>query len=276
MLMLDPRIPLPARSAELARAGTQWAPLVEWSSDPRVRLGLRVRDEVEVFYASTFCVESSDWCPRPLVRVLHEIFGRMLESTPLGAPDDAAPAEFSPPYAEARVGHRAALAGDVARAIATPGLAIAAGVGSWGPAVTSVDVGIAGVGPISLVRRPNEPSAAEIRSQRHARWSSGRCVIVGGQMDRGVVATLAAETGLPTSEIQWIASELHKPPRALDKRLGGFNRPNDIVVVLIGKIGHATSAVARATCGASGGVYLEVESGGHVVTELIRALDRMA
>lgn len=99
--------------------------------------------------------------------------------------------------------------------------------------------------------------------------SDRRALIIGGQENSQEVSRLENLLGSPGC-IEWLPSEKQKPPRNLGPKIGEANRDR-LVIVITGRIGHATSGKVKQLVESCGADLYEFESFHSLSSQLVIA-----
>lgn len=92
-------------------------------------------------------------------------------------------------------------------------------------------------------------------------------VIYGGKIVEDVYESLA-RYGVDRSNVNWIESELGKPPRDPARHLPSSSS-NELIILILGFMGHSTSGVLKKAISDRGLTKLEVYKPRHIISELL-------
>lgn len=241
--------------------------LQDWTKDRRVRLGSRTWSHlVETYSAGTLSL------PKPLARIAHRTFGDLLARPPLEHTEVGVQAELSVTYS-GDPGHRGILVDDlVGVGASTPGSVLGTVDVLWSESFTAI--GCVPPPPIDVPVHfePNLPSLQDIR-ERRASWFSGRrLLIVGGQIDAGVIRALNDWFAVPTADVRWLPSEKSKRARNLKSVIQGLPG-NAIVICVVGKVGHDVSGEVKDYTGRRAVLLCESRFASQIIDDLIALAD---
>ncbi|MFP1601898.1 hypothetical protein ACLD0U_04310 [Microbacterium sp. 2216-1] len=120
---------------------------------------------------------------------------------------------------------------------------------------------------IALHAHPHLPTREELKSRRVSWFDGRRVLIVGGQRDGAVEASLESELGVTAERLRWIKSEKNKRARNLKDTIQGL--PSDAVVVCVtGKVGHDVSGEVKKYSARNGLILCESRFASQIVANL--------
>jgi hypothetical protein len=265
-LYLDPAV-LKFEAGAPSYQGRQWLEFVEWTTDVRLVTSPGVWSVLNEHYQSV-TANPSEHMPTGMSKVIHGAFLRILTRSPRSLDTiDPTPTDFNASYAGGPRNKTALLAGTPSSGPAE----LASRQEAW-PTKAEEEV-VSALPQLQPAYRlhfePNSPSRDEIRERRRKKMSGTRVLIVGGQRDNLFIQGLESETGINPGDVAWLASEKNKPPRDLDKRVTGAKQSGTILVVVTGKIGHASSGLVKRKCSTAKVPHLEVENVSDITAALI-------
>lgn len=265
-LLIDPNLLTSPADGDPSKMTEFWSRLVDWVTDPRVKVGTATHAYAYSHYAQYGYPEATLHVHPPAmrpsyVRALNTLMSRVVTGDQQQQARALVPPHGGTPQAQK------ALAADVGAACDLV-IGIATSVETWAQPAHEVLCVPSPPASLALCFAPNAEVGAELRLKAQ-QFYKGRAVhIVGGQVDMSLVAQLERDFNL-AGRVDWIPSEKNKPPRNLDKRWGGFDPAKDITICITGRIGHAASGKAASVCLARGVPHLKIESANELAGVLL-------
>lgn len=242
--------------------------LQDWTMDRRVRLGARTWFQlVDVYSAGTTNI------PKYLARIARRTFGDLLARPPLEHSEAGVQAELSVAYrGEAR--HRDILVDDlVGVGASSPGSVLGTVDILWNDPFTTIACVPPPPNDFPVHFEPNLPSYQDLRDRRAAWFSGRRVLIVGGQVDAGVIRALSEHLSLATDDVRWLPSEKGKRARNLKNVIQGLPSTS-VVVCIVGKVGHDVSGEVKDYTGRQALVLCESRFASQILDDLTALADR--
>lgn len=250
-VLLDPSLVLALNGAQ------DWSRLSDWLSDRRVGLGASAWQALyERFYQGQLEV------PSPMRKTVNQGISALLAREPLVVGIDSGECRLSAPYlgSEEATGH---LLHDLSAVGDDASFALGTDLSFWGAEINSVGLIPPPPHAISAHFSPGMPSDEERRAARERWFSARRVLIVGGQVEQRIIASLFQEVGLDASRFTWVPSERRKKASNIDALIGGLTA-DAVVICIVGKVGHDVSGKMAMACKRNDLKLHQVESSSHL------------
>lgn len=262
VVLLDPAIVLDASDEPALEL------LLDWTSDARVRLGIRAWARIAEDYGANALL-----LPAALMRLAHRGISELLSRPPLESVEGDTSKSLSAPYSGQPTTHKLLLQDVVGLGEVDERLALGTHESLWGGPISSISCVPPPPSDLRVHLQPNLPTPAELRQRAAEYFEHRRILIVGGQIDGDIVRALGHELGIQEDLVRWIPSEKNKRARNLKDVIGGL--PADaIVVCIVGKVGHDVSGEVKDNTQRRAVLLCESRFSSQIVDDLRRFIPR--
>ncbi|MFF2050326.1 hypothetical protein ACFVU2_01875 [Leifsonia sp. NPDC058194] len=200
--------------------------------------------------------------PRAMGQLVHKVVGDVLSRGPLAHQAEDMPNALDPQYSGSALNHQL-LVDDIVGTASSRPIALGTSPEAWPAESEFVCCIPEPPARLALHFQPNLPTPEEMRVHYRDWFAGKRVLIVGGQIEESVIGTLGEVLGIEGSSVTWVASERHKKAGNLKATIYGMSDA-DIIICIVGKVGHDVSGQMDTHCSKKGYVLHSVRFASHV------------
>lgn len=225
-----------------------WDKLSDWTCDNRIVLASKSWLLVSDWASENIWTTNPSFVPKYLSKEVSKIFSRILTQSPLEHSAGVKYRSSEPSHNSEESESMQIFLAEIEGCFSSGQIAaIASAIDLWeieDQFVSILDFEYL----VPLAFRPNGEIPVPREQLVHNYFRDSRIIIVGGKRTPEIANSILEVSGIDASSLVWFESDSGKPPRDLDKRLSDFCGKKSHLVMVWGKIGHATSKHVNDAC----------------------------